>query len=555
MLTMPPLTPYSPLTVADALAEPVMSDARLVAGARGLSRRVRTVGVLDVEDLDGVRSDEFVLSSAYPLLDLDLLKLVARLEDASISGLGVKTEGYWERMPAELSAACESVDLPLLQLPPGPFDELVNPLLGTIADRQAEGLRRSAELHAALTRAVLAEVDLGAVAMTVSRALGRATAIIDEHGDILADAGSDVNWVTKELGARAAALSDVEPVRSGGRDCLVAPISALSRHYGAICVLGVAADDAFVRSAVAEAAAVSGTLLVGHRRVEAVHRRFERELLDDLVDGRLTDPERTMGRARRIGWPHRRPYVVVVAGRRRQAAGPLEPALEVGLGEDTLATFTRALRGLPFQARVFLRRPGLCVVVHLEEGSEARAAGEATVDRLMNASGAPWVADHLVAGVGRPRTTLPDLAEGFREAALTVLTSPRIRNGSARVEHFVQLGPARVAAQVADRPALDAMAAAALGPLADRELPGRDELLETLAVLLDHNMSIAETAGELFFHYNTVRHRLGRLRELLGDRLATPEGRTSLALAVAALRVARAEDGVLSPGRLAVAAA
>jgi hypothetical protein len=52
-----------------------------------------------------------------------------------------------------------------------------------------------------------------------------------------------------------------------------------------------------------------------------------------------------------------------------------------------------------------------------------------------------------------------------------------------------------------------------------------------------------------------VRHRLGRLRELLGERLASPEGRTSLALAVAALRVLRAEEGVLPPGKAVASAA
>jgi purine catabolism regulator len=549
------VTPYSPLTVAAALAEPAMSDARLVAGARGLSRRVRAVGVLDVADLDGVRADELVLSSAYPLLSVDLLQLVERLEAGSIAALGVKTEGYWDRMPPELSAAAESVDLPLLELPPGPFDELVNPLLTAIADRQAEGLRRSAELHSALTRAVLAEVDLGAVVATVSRALGRATAIVDEHGDLLAETGSEVRWVTKELGQQAAGMNDVEAVRAGGRECLVAPISALGRFYGAICVLGAASDDAFVRSAVAEAATVSGMLLVGHRRVEAVHRRFERELLDDLVDRRLVDPEKTLERARRIGWPHRRPYVVLVAGRRRHGSGPLAPALELGLEEETLAVFTRALRGVPYQTRLFLRRPGLCVVVHLEDEAEANGAAEAVAGRLTGATGVPWASDRLVAGVARPRTTLQELADGFREAALTVLTSPRVRTGVTRIEHFADLGAGRLAAQVGDRAALEAMAADALGPLADPALAGGGELLETLAVLLDHNMSIADTASELYFHYNTVRHRLGRLRELLGERLASPEGRTSLALAVAALRVLRAEEGVLPPGRAGSAAA
>ena len=547
------LTPYSPLTVAAALGEPALNAARLVAGGRGVSRRVRTVGVLDVQDLDGVRADELVLSSAYPLLDVELPELAARLDAAAVSGLGVKTEGYWERMPPELAAACEALELPLLELPPGPCDEMVTPLLATIADRQAEGLRRSAELHAALTRAVLAEVDLGAVAATVARALGRATAILDEHGDILAEAGRDVQWVTEDLAARAATLNDVESVRAGGRDCLVAPISALGRHYGAICALGVAADDAFVRSAIVEAAAVGGMLLVGHRRVAAVHRRFERELLDDLVDRRLVDPDRTMERARRIGWPHRRPYAVIVAGRRRQGVGPLDPTLESGVGEETLPAFTRALRGLPFQARVFLRRPGVCVVVHLEDESEARTAAEAAIARLTSAAGTTWAVDRLVAGVARPRTTLGALADSFREAALTVQTSPRIRSGVRRVEHFADLGAARLVANVTYGGALEAMAEDALGPLADPALPGRDELLETLAVLLDHNMSIAETAAELFFHYNTVRHRLGRLRELLGERLATPVGRTSLALAVAALRVRRADDALRVPGRAPVA--
>jgi purine catabolism regulator len=543
--------PYSPLTVAAALADPALGDARLIAGARGLGRRVSTVGVLDVDDLESVRADQFVLSSAYPLLGEDLMLLVERLQRGSVSALGVKTAGFWERMPPELSAAAEAADLPLLQLPPGPFDDLVNPLLAAIAERQAEGLRRSAELHAELTRAVLAEVELGAVAATVSRALGRSTAIVDEHGDLLAGDGSDMGWVAKEFGAIASGLAEVASARAGGRDCLVAPISALGRFYGAICVLGAASDDALVRSAMAQAAVVAGMLLVGRWQVEAVHRRFERELLDDLVDRRLVDPEETLERARRIGWPQGRPYLVLVAGRRRQGGGALAPGLELGLGEEALEAFSRALRGMPSEPRVFLRRPGLCVVVHLDHESEATAAAEAVVERLSATAGVAWAATQLIAGAARPRTTLLSLADAFREAALTALTSPRLRTRASRVEHFSDLGAARLAANVGDCAVLERMAFDVLGPLADPALAGDVELLETLAVLLDHNMSIAETASELFFHYNTVRHRLVRLRELLGDRLATPAGRTSLALGVAALRVVNAEQGVLPPGQVA----
>jgi purine catabolism regulator len=81
------------------------------------------------------------------------------------------------------------------------------------------------------------------------------------------------------------------------------------------------------------------------------------------------------------------------------------------------------------------------------------------------------------------------------------------------------------------------MAHAELAPLGDPAAPGVSDLLETLTVLLAHNMKLAESAYRLFFHYNTVRHRLARLRDVFGDRLNTPEGKLSLWLALVALRI------------------
>jgi purine catabolism regulator len=81
-----------------------------------------------------------------------------------------------------------------------------------------------------------------------------------------------------------------------------------------------------------------------------------------------------------------------------------------------------------------------------------------------------------------------------------------------------------------------------LGPLAERESTRSRELLETLAALLARNMNLSTTAAHMFFHYNTVRHRLARLQELMGDRLETPAGRLALSLSVGAIRLAAAMD-------------
>jgi DNA-binding PucR family transcriptional regulator len=75
---------------------------------------------------------------------------------------------------------------------------------------------------------------------------------------------------------------------------------------------------------------------------------------------------------------------------------------------------------------------------------------------------------------------------------------------------------------------------ARLAPLADLAPGERDRLTETLAAWLDHQRHTPAIAAALHVHPQTVRYRVAKLRELLGDTLQTPQGRFELA---AALRI------------------
>jgi hypothetical protein len=76
------------------------------------------------------------------------------------------------------------------------------------------------------------------------------------------------------------------------------------------------------------------------------------------------------------------------------------------------------------------------------------------------------------------------------------------------------------------------LAATRLAPLDG--LPGRagQRLAETLRAWLDHHGSAPAAARALQLHPQTVRHRLRRLRDLLGDALDDPAARFELALAL-----------------------
>jgi hypothetical protein len=71
-----------------------------------------------------------------------------------------------------------------------------------------------------------------------------------------------------------------------------------------------------------------------------------------------------------------------------------------------------------------------------------------------------------------------------------------------------------------------------LAPLDGEPPAARERLLETLAAWLDAHGEARPAAEALHVHVQTVRYRLGRLRDLLGDALDDPQARLELAVAL-----------------------
>lgn len=81
-----------------------------------------------------------------------------------------------------------------------------------------------------------------------------------------------------------------------------------------------------------------------------------------------------------------------------------------------------------------------------------------------------------------------------------------------------------------------ALVARSLAPLDALPAAERERLLATLGSWLAHQRHTPRIAAELHVHPQTVRYRMAKLRELLGDGLDSREGRFELELALQAGR-------------------
>jgi purine catabolism regulator len=135
--------------------------------------------------------------------------------------------------------------------------------------------------------------------------------------------------------------------------------------------------------------------------------------------------------------------------------------------------------------------------------------------------------------VSRLVEDIAGLPAAYHQARRATAVGRRI-TGGGYATWFDELGLHRLIALVPDDAELQQFADDVLGELA-RDTVEAEDLRTTLQVLLDTNFNVAEAARLQFFHYNTMRYRVGKLERLLGPFTSDPSLRLNVAVALQVL--------------------
>ncbi len=407
-------------------------------------------------------------------------------------------------------------------------------------------LARADALHTALTRQVLDGDDLERISIEVSGVLGLGIVVTSTDGREMAAGGVDAVLRAR---LRAAGLLDptgrlrVERVPDAGlrvasdNDSVAGqvrcmPIRAGDGDLGRLVAIDasgeIGADDV---QALERVAIVAALVITREQAVAAVQHKYQADFLRDLFLGRAVDATWVAEHAETFGWRLDRPVRVVCAeidppGEDDQVPGSQQREWQARFARAWRQVTRDAGRGIPtadFSSEVATLLPEV----------------DGLLDRVVKgiAGDRGGGRRSFAVGVSRVTTGLDGLSAAYAQARRAVELGRRV-HGPGSVTHFDDLGVHRLIALVPDQAELRDFAEDVLGPLAARTDEAAD-LRNTLQVLIDTNFNIAEAARAQFFHYNTMRYRVGKLERLLGPLSSDPHLRLDAAVALRALDALR----------------
>jgi PucR family transcriptional regulator, purine catabolism regulatory protein len=532
------------ITLRDVLALPSAVGAQVV-GSADLDRSVTRATVLDSVGLPisgvrhhvlVVRRDDFTTEGQQVWAPLTVMAQ-AGAAAVAVAGAVPGDAQAWAADAARLA-------MPLLLLAADASGErLASEVLGVMLDHHSGILEREDEVHRTLVQIVLAGGSLRDLCEQLVGFYDGAAMVTTSDGRVLATGGS-----AEEL-AHALALdcfdrtgrliTESEPtgIRAPqdprGNRAMVRIVAGSLDHGRLVAFCShrrLTADDVHLLE---RAATVAALAITKEQAVSAVESKYRAEFLRDALAGRAGAPDEAIAHAQSLGWDIDRRMVVVVAETDEDDDHTTRPSEEVrSLQQRFARAWTQAVAVRDPRTPVMGFSQEVVALFPVPEAAEVEAIMRSVTEvvRVVRGDGGGGRRTFST-GVSRPISSLADLPVAYDEA-LSAVGVGRQMHGDSALTHFDGLGIYRLLALIPDSADLRRFVTESLGELATDDSPEYADLRRTLAILIDTNLNVAETARRLFFHYNTLRYRIVKLEKMLGPFTTDPQLRLTLALAL-----------------------
>ncbi|MCL4473023.1 MAG: PucR family transcriptional regulator ligand-binding domain-containing protein [Actinobacteria bacterium] len=557
------------LRVAEILKLPILADARVLAGEKGLDREVSQVTVGEVPDIgDWLTGGELVLSTFFAVETTPeaQVEFTRKIVKAGAAGLLVKPGRFIEEVSPAILELGRKHDFPIVEVPPEVrWTHITAEISEQIVGEHLALLRRSQDIHHRLLEVVIDGGSWKSIAETTSELIGRPVLLENSFSEVLSESApaeddpklvAEFDELRKAAGAngRARAASSAErynrtPLKKKTQfpAMVTVPIIVSRDVLGYVSSFERDSELNELDLTALESAATVAAVEMGREltRMEA-ETRLRGDFVDDLLADEFDGGPTMLQRASFLGGDLSQGCLCLIAdidsfGDHVRDKKLTEPEVQQiknrffsGVKQEILSHHQHALL-TPKSDNVIAFLPPL-----KDGDAKLMSIARSTALRIRQSCAELLPGLTVSIGIGRFHGDPLETRRAYREAQSALQVSQRLGETGA-IASFDDMGIYKLllGALEEDPEEVRNFYQETIARIEDYDKQHNTDLVGTLEAYLANNRSVAATAEALFTHRHTIRYRLGRINDLTGLDVHRSEDQEKLGFGLKVMRLLR----------------
>lgn len=552
---------YLGISFEKLLSLETLREAKILAGARGMSKRITKVNVMEVPDIiEWVSQGEFLLTTAYSIKDniKVLLELIPKLNAKGVAGLGIKVGRYVNELPMAVIDLADELGFPIIEVPfCVSHTDVISGILTEVINDQMNMLIEINGFNREVMNIMIKGGSLKEIALKLYENIENSLAIYENMGDsceiICNDEDRNIidNIIYEHVSLKYIEDSSYDEdgsykvhkdeIRGKIVDRITIPIIIENVEYGCIFIWSdkralTPLDNMFIESYVH----IIALDFVKKLSLYNMESNYKLEFFDDLLSDNENRQKRALERAKTFNFSKNLKYTVIVILLKDMYSMNKLAIDKVSSSHESISEMlfiTCRIAKLHKEKIVYVDKSDRILILYGSEASKNAKTIKSEVinfcQKVLDEASKKIDVKKLSIGIGRSYDEATQLYKSHGQAKLIVENLSK--TNSKNIKHYDDLGLYRILAFEGLQGELIEFCSYTIKPLVEYDKINNTELIKTLKTYFECDGNKKKISEKMYMHYNTIIYRLQKIHDITGLDLEDGDSRLNLEIALKAM--------------------
>lgn len=508
------------ITIKDVLKLEGFKKAKVIAGHNGLTNIVNKATLMEVPDISlFVHEHSLLITTLYPIYNNKetMENLIPQISKLQVAGICIKTDRFIDKVPKFMIEQADELDFPIIELSNNDnLSDLVSEIIDLSLDQHIEVLKFQNFIHNHLMNLFLKGEDMESLINGFSELVKYPIILLDNNMNLVFSS-KDINnkKVIIDTQDKSSEYTDfnikVDSDIYTSNNYIKHSIEAGKNQFGYLILLDGDKRDHNMIMAVEEASLLIASAFYKNYAVLEKEKNFQDSFIRDILQGVNYSQMEAIMKAKAYGWDLEFPQVILVMKVFHKSETFKKKAYETILSSHVIEKIlSNKLNMIEKKTKITYIDESLVIFANVAFINDVKDQ----MIELANLIKSKFERDyHLGIGISNTIIYSNSFPTAYKEAQDSLSIGRRF-NENSFVSHYDNYQLFSIIKEVKNSSLLYKYVQNKLGKILEYDKETNMELMKTLMALIDTGLNSKEAARKLFIHYNTLRYRLDRLKEL-----------------------------------------